>query len=145
MLYTYLHNTTKSSTKKVFNLLAQVLIFSLCVVLPAQALFVSPPKDPMPLIKEIFPTHTSISEKSIIKDKKTKDATVDEESLLVWTIHQEEEILGYAFETNDIVKIPAYSGEPVNMLVAIDTKGVLFRRKSIRASRTDSFIGYSRK
>ena len=81
----------------------------------AQALFVSPPKDPMPLIKQIFPTATNISEK--------------QGDPLVWTIHQDENIIGYAFETNDIAKIPAYSGEPVNMLVAINPEGIYLGAK----------------
>ncbi|MDT0603185.1 4Fe-4S binding protein [Thalassotalea sp. W431] len=81
----------------------------------ANALFVSPPKDPIPLIHEIFPDLTHISEK-------TGDP-------LVWTIYQDSEIIGYAFETNDIAKIPAYSGEPVNMLVAINPQGVYLGAK----------------
>ncbi len=73
------------------------------------ALFVSPPKDPLPLIEEIFPTATTISDK--------------QGDVPVRTISENDTVIGYAFETNDIAKIPAYSGEPVNMLVAIDTKG----------------------
>ena len=42
------------------------------------------------------------------------------------------EILGYAFETNDVAKIPAYSGEPVNMLVAFDTNGVYLGAKVLK-------------
>ncbi|MEY8252373.1 MAG: regulatory protein NosR, partial [Colwellia sp.] len=98
--------------------LTQALVLFLCVIMPAQALFVSPPKDPMPLIKEIFAEQTKISEKVAAK----------EGDPLVWTVYKQgakgEDIVGYAFETNDIAKIPAYSGEPVNMLVAIDPKGV---------------------
>jgi len=86
------------------------IVALLCVAVPAQALFVSPPKDPIPLIHEIFPDLTNIGEK--------------QGAPLTWTIYKGDEIIGYAFETNDIAKIPAYSGEPVNMLVAIDPKGV---------------------
>ena len=111
--------SVKSLLKKVFSLLGPVCMLSLAMTLPAQALFISPPKDPMPLIKEIFPTQTNISEKQI----------ASEGAPLIWTISNGEEILGYAFETNDIAKIPAYSGEPVNMLVAIDTKGVYLGAK----------------
>ncbi len=99
--------------------LTQALLLSLCVIMPAQALFVSPPKDPVPLIKEIFAEQTKISEK-----KATAAG-----GPLVWTVYKGEDILGYAFETNDIAKIPAYSGEPVNMLVAIDIKGVYLGAK----------------
>ena len=86
---------------------------------PAHALFVSPPKDPMPLIKEIFPDQTQISEKTSAKAG----------APLIWTVYNKDEVLGYAFETNDLAKIPAYSGEPVNMLVAIDAKGVYLAAK----------------
>ncbi len=105
---------------------AKVLVMSLCVILPAQALFVSPPKDPMPLIKDIFPEQTKISEKVAAK----------EGAPLIWTIYgdkegKSDEVLGYAFETNDLARIPAYSGEPVNMLVAIDTEGVYLGAKML--------------
>jgi len=100
------------------------VVLFLCVILPAQALFVSPPKEPLPFIKEIFPTQTKISEKVSAK----------EGAPLVWTIYKKaegksKEILGYAFETNDLARIPAYSGEPVNVLVAIDDKGVYLGAK----------------
>ena len=108
---------------KLLSLLTPMLVLLLCVALPAQALFVSPPKDPIPLIKEIFAQQTKISVKQATK----------EGGPLVWTIYQQgakgEEILGYAFETNDIARIPAYSGEPVNMLVAIDTQGTYLGAK----------------
>jgi len=118
-----LYSLLKQFSNKVSAILVQVLVLTLCVVLPAQALFVSPPKDPMPLIKEIFPEQTRISDKQASK----------EGGSLVWTIYtqgaKDEEILGYAFETNDLAKIPAYSGEPVNMLVAIDPEGTYLAAK----------------
>jgi NosR/NirI family nitrous oxide reductase transcriptional regulator len=87
--------------------------------MPAQALFVSPPKDPLPIIKEIFADATKIGEK--------------QGDPLVWTIYkqegEQEKIIGYAFETNDLAKIPAYSGEPVNMLVAMSPEGVYLGAK----------------
>ncbi|MGB0946473.1 MAG: transcriptional regulator NosR [Pseudoalteromonas marina] len=101
-----------------------VAICAFCFSLSANALFVSPPKDPIPLIKEIFPAHTHISDKKII----TNSASSDKEAL-VWTIKKDDEILGYAFETNDLARIPAYSGEPVNMLVAIDPQGIYLGAK----------------
>jgi len=109
----------KSLLKKALILLGPIFLLSVAVIFPAQALFVSPPKDPMPLIKEIFAEQTKISEKVAAK----------EGDPLVWTIYKNEEIVGYAFETNDLAKIPAYSGEPVNMLVAIDTQGIYLAAK----------------
>ncbi|UQV21741.1 transcriptional regulator NosR [Vibrio sp. J383] len=84
-------------------------LFLLLVSFTAQALFVSPPKDPIPLIHVVFPSLTSISDKS--------------GEPLLRVIKEQDTTLGYAFETNDIARIPAYSGEPVNMLVIIDPQG----------------------
>ena len=92
------------------------------------ALFISPPKEPLPLIKSSFPSDAVISSKvALIKTKNLKSS--DESLLPVWTITQQDKILGYAFETNDIARIAAYSGEPVNMLVIMDTKGVFIDAK----------------
>ncbi len=85
------------------------VLFNVLFSYSAHALFVSPAKDPIPLIQEALPQFTSISEK--------------EGELLLRTIKNGDEVLGYAFETNDIARIPAYSGEPVNMLVIIDPEG----------------------
>ncbi len=38
-------------------------------------------------------------------------------------IHQGERLLGYAYLTSDIVRIPAYSGHPINTLVGFDLEG----------------------
>ena len=98
------------------NKLTLLLVLLLCFAqFSAHALFVSEPRDPLPLINEIFPQATKVSDKA--------------GEPLIWTVYQQEEIIGYAFETNDIAKIPAYSGEPVNMLVAIDPKGVYLGAK----------------
>ncbi|WP_022940900.1 transcriptional regulator NosR [Psychromonas hadalis] len=85
-----------------------LLIATLCLLgsFSSYALFVSPPKDPIPFIKSTFPELTKISEK--------------QGDPLLWTVYQNDLIVGYAFETNDLARIPAYSGEPVNMLVVID-------------------------
>ncbi|MDX2320834.1 MAG: 4Fe-4S binding protein [Moritella sp.] len=89
--------------------LALVCVILVIFATPSYALFVSPPKDPIPYIEQTFPDATDISEK-------TGDP-------LVWTVRKNDLVLGYAFETNDVARIPAYSGEPVNMLVAIDPQG----------------------
>jgi NosR/NirI family nitrous oxide reductase transcriptional regulator len=86
---------------------------------PSYALFVSPPKDPMPFIQAQFPDATAISNKTPTKVG----------GYPIWTVRKNDEVLGYAFETNDIAKIPAYSGEPVNMLVAIDPQGAYLTAK----------------
>lgn len=112
MTNTNMRITNRQKTKLIgFNLFHSLvfLLLTLAVVPSSYALFVSPPKDPMPFIQQLFPDATDISDK--------------QGEIPVWTIRKDDEILGYAFETNDIAKIPAYSGEPVNMLVAIDPDG----------------------
>ncbi|MCP5161442.1 MAG: regulatory protein NosR [Hahellaceae bacterium] len=43
----------------------------------------------------------------------------------LWPVTNGNKVVGYAFETDDQVKIPAYSGKPVNTLVAIDLEGTI--------------------
>lgn len=38
----------------------------------------------------------------------------------VRTLHQDDEIVGYAFQTNNVLTIPAYSGRPINFQVILD-------------------------
>ena len=47
-----------------------------------------------------------------------------DEELNIWRVMKGETVLGYAFETDDQVSIPAYSGKPVNVLVSFDVDGV---------------------
>ncbi len=96
-----------SSSQKKLTLFTVLMLWF--IQFSAHALFVSEPRDPLPLINEMFPQATKVSDK------------IGEP--LIWTIYKQAEIIGYAFETNDIARIPAYSGEPVNMLVAIDPSG----------------------
>lgn len=75
----------------------------------AAGLIISPAKEAMPLIQQAFPQADKISEKT--------------GELAIRYVYQGETLLGYAFETDDIARIPAYSGEPVNTLVNMDTQG----------------------
>lgn len=92
-----------------------ILVLLTFCAFSAQALFVSPPKDPLPIIAEIFPTATDIG--------------IKQGDPLIWTIKEQDKIIGYAFETDDIARMPAYSGEPVNMLVAINPEGTYLAAK----------------
>jgi len=64
-------------------------------------------------INVAFPTATSISDKSPIAKGKPE----------IRTVYQGEDVIGYVFETVDVVDIVAYSGKPVNLLVAMDMQG----------------------
>ncbi|WP_407295241.1 transcriptional regulator NosR [Stutzerimonas zhaodongensis] len=44
---------------------------------------------------------------------------------LVRTITNGEQVLGYAFQSINVVDIPAYSGKPINMHVLLDPKGMI--------------------
>ncbi|NQZ54437.1 MAG: regulatory protein NosR [Piscirickettsiaceae bacterium] len=74
---------------------------------------------PVPVTEQIhtleiaFPTATNITDKSPIARDQPE----------IRTIYQGDDVIGYAFESNDVVNIPAYSGKPVNVLVAMDTEG----------------------
>lgn len=43
----------------------------------------------------------------------------------VRTLYAHKKVLGYAFQTPDVVTIPAYSGKPVNLLIILDTDAVI--------------------
>ncbi|GAB2800930.1 regulatory protein NosR [Halomonas shantousis] len=62
-------------------------------------------------IEKIFPSVSSVSE--------------PEGEFKIRTIAAGDEVLGYAFQTLDVVDIPAYSGEPINIQVILDTEGVI--------------------
>ncbi len=43
----------------------------------------------------------------------------------VRTLSKNDDVLGYAFQTINVVDIPAYSGKPINLQVLLDPKGVI--------------------
>jgi len=57
----------------------------------------------------LFPQATSIGQK--------------QQTPPVWPVYQVGNLVGYLFESVDLVNIPAFSGEPVNLLVGIDLHG----------------------
>jgi len=93
------------------RLITALLFFLFSMQAVCGGLMISPPKAPLPLIQQAFPNATEIS-------GKTGEPAVT-------TIYQDDTVLGYAFETDDVARIPAYSGEPVNTLVTMDTHGTI--------------------
>ena len=101
---------------QVCNFLIRVCCLAWLFWAPAiHALNVSPAKDPNQVLQALFP-QAQWSDKREETDQQGK-------LLKFWQIQQEGNPIAYAFETNDIRKIPAYSGEPVNMLVAFSPTG----------------------
>jgi NosR/NirI family nitrous oxide reductase transcriptional regulator len=98
--------------------LALILCLLPLVKVCAGGLNISPIKPALPEIQQAFPNASKISDK--------------QGEFLVRTIYgaafnngSASEIIAYAFETNDIARVPAYSGEPVNTLVIINPAGVI--------------------
>ena len=103
------YNLTPSKSVFLFLLFAFFSTISF-----AGGLIISPVKPAEPFIEAAFPDATTIGVKSEV---------VKEGDLPMWTIKKDDDVIGYAFETDDIALIPAYSGEPVNSLVSMDTAG----------------------
>ncbi|NRA69903.1 MAG: regulatory protein NosR [Gammaproteobacteria bacterium] len=97
----------------------------------SHALFVSPAKAPEPFITAAFPGADPLTEKN--------------SELPYWTITKFGETIGYAFETNDIARIPAYSGEPVNSLVLMDATGTFIGVKVLEHHEPILLVGLPEK
>ncbi|MBY4674988.1 transcriptional regulator NosR [Marinobacterium arenosum] len=72
-----------------------------------------PESSQLEALRQAFPDADRIGEK----------APVGDSEMLVRQLFDGEELIGYAFESDDVVDIAAYSGKPINMLVAFDTEG----------------------
>lgn len=48
-----------------------------------------------------------------------------DQPLPVWKLYNKNKLFGYAFESQAIAKIPAYSGKPINLLVVISPQGII--------------------
>jgi len=108
MIFRSPHST--HSANQLLRLLALfTTLFCLIFSSLSHALYVSDAKPPQPFIEQAFPGMDPLGEKN--------------SELPYWTITKAGEVIGYAFETNDLAKIPAYSGEPINTLILMDAKG----------------------
>lgn len=56
-------------------------------------------------------------------------------------VYRNDELLGYAFVTDDVVKIPAYSGKPVNLLMGIDMAGKITGAKVLEHHEPILLVG----
>ncbi|WP_444894096.1 transcriptional regulator NosR [Microbulbifer sp. TRSA001] len=65
------------------------------------------------IILQVFPGATKITNKEPLVDGQ----------FLIRRIYKDNVEIGYAFNTNDIVKIPAYSGKPINTLIVMGKDG----------------------
>jgi NosR/NirI family nitrous oxide reductase transcriptional regulator len=84
------------------------------------------------LIQTAFSEATQISE---------KQPMAGEGEIQLFTVYKNKQIIGYAFESNDVVNIPAYSGKPVNTLISIDTQGEILSADVIEHHEPILLIG----
>ncbi|MFV0279087.1 MAG: 4Fe-4S binding protein [Parahaliea sp.] len=63
------------------------------------------------LIRDMFPQATLVGEKTA------------GDPIPLWPVYQLNELIGYAFESDDMVALPGFSGDTVNLLIGIDTRG----------------------
>ena len=82
-------------------------------------------------IQQAFLQTSTIREKS----------PVTEDKMSAWTVYNGEDIAGYAFETNDVVNIPAYSGKPINTLVVMDVSGKLLATRVLEHHEPILLVG----
>jgi Na+-translocating ferredoxin:NAD+ oxidoreductase RnfG subunit len=62
---------------------------------------------------------------------------------LAAAVYRQGELLGYVLRTTDIAPIPAYSGEPITLLVGVDTAGILTGLEITRHSEPILVVGVS--
>lgn len=55
------------------------------------------------------------------------------------------QLLGYVFQTFDVIRIPAYSGKPINTLVGLDTEGRIVGVRIVRHEEPILAVGISEK
>ena len=90
----------------IYKLLCLVLL----LLIPFKAIPISLAEQDLPqLIQEIFPKATVIGEK--------------EKDYPVWPVYQLQELLGYAYLSNDWVDLPGFSGDRINLLIGLGADG----------------------
>ena len=88
------------------------LLFILLTLVSYRPLLAAEGTEAIPLntsIKAIFPKATRFGE--------------PEQNPPVVPVYQLNELLGYAFKSTDLSDLPGFSGDPINLLIGIDTRG----------------------
>jgi NosR/NirI family nitrous oxide reductase transcriptional regulator len=108
-----------------FVLLTSFLSFSVNAMIPVSE------KQQLETISNAFPSADQISDKY----------PLDGDEVLVRKVLKGEEVLGYAFNTNDVVDIPAYSGKPINTLIVMDIEGKLVKTRVLEHHEPILLVG----
>ncbi|MEO9079225.1 MAG: hypothetical protein ABI268_07915 [Rhodanobacter sp.] len=56
-------------------------------------------------------------------------------------VYQDDKVIGYVFESVMVAPVPAYSGDPVNILVAIDQSGKILGTKVLEQHEPILLVG----
>ncbi len=94
--------------------ISSFLFLLVCLAfIPSFAIASETPNDPVKTLEKeigtIFPEATSIGTK--------------QQDFPVWPVFKNSELLGYAFQSVDLVNFRGWSGHPINMLIGLDLKG----------------------
>jgi len=96
------------------------LIVLCCWLLPAQAVEVNQVKSVFPAAERLVDAETELAVQAVMGGDK---------------------VLGYVFETMDITPIPAYSGKPINLLVAMTPEGDIAMAQVLEHSEPIMLVG----
>ncbi|MFS1702074.1 4Fe-4S binding protein [Alteromonas sp. AMM-1] len=91
--------------KRFVLIVCVIFLNSLFIVLDCRASDTISPEQ----IQRLFPKATVIGNKA--------------EDFPVYPVYQLQELLGYAFESNDLVEFPGFSGDRINLLIGMDVQG----------------------
>lgn len=94
----------RTHSQRVYRILSAVLLMLFSVTTLANGIH-----DHEPLVQRYFPEMTSLGEL-------TGDPLAAE-------VKQHNDVIGYVYYTDDVIKIPAYSGKPIRTLVGFDLHG----------------------
>ena len=71
----------------------------------------------------------------------TKKLPLLQDQVWVREIYAGQQLLGYAFNTNDVFNIPAYSGKPINTLIVMDVTGKLVNTRVLEHHEPILLVG----
>ena len=120
------HAGVSFCTASAMRLLALFLVLIVAAAVPEIA-FASGIDSQYPVVRSYFPTATQFGALS-----GTPPAA---------PVYTGKKIIGYVFETTMVAPVPAYSGEPVNVLVAIDPTGKIVGTKVLEQNEPILLVG----
>ena len=91
--------------KRFILIICVIFLNSLFIVLECKASESVSPEQ----VQRLFPKATVIGDKA--------------SDFPVYPVYQLQELIGYAFESNDLVEFPGFSGDRINLLIGIDVQG----------------------